>query len=154
MTQVCVGVQFCSATQRIYFTNEELKEIENKDFVKEVSKFNKATNYKIFLSSDMFGFGTDLFFESVPDKFLDVDSEEWEWKESSDYVPIMLPEDYLQLYNLGFAESQGLPLLSKKTVSLASFNIRLTGVNKSKKFKSSIIGFSSKINSILVPEDF
>ncbi|MGY8987042.1 MAG: FtsX-like permease family protein [Flavobacteriales bacterium] len=140
--------------ERIYFTNEELKEIENKDFVKEVSKFNKATNYKIFLSSDMFGFGSDLFFESVPDKFLDVDSEKWEWEEGSDFVPIMMPEDYLQLYNLGFAESQGLPLLSKKTVSLASFNIRLTGVNKSKKFKSSIVGFSSKINSILVPEDF
>ena len=139
---------------KIYFTKEELRDFEDQDFVKEIAKFNKATNFKIFLSSDMFNFGSDLFFESIPDKYLDIESDKWKWEEDSDFIPIMMPEDYLNLYNLGFAESQGLPLLSQKAISLAEFNVHLSGDNKRKKFSGSIVGFSAKINSILVPEEF
>ena len=140
--------------KRIYFTNQELKELKDQDFVKGVSKFNKATNYRISLTSDDFNVYTELFFESIPDKFLDIKPEDWAWELGSNFVPIMMPEDYLQLYNLGFAESQGLPVLSKKTISLAEFNINLDGDERSQTFKSRIVGFSSKINTILVPEDF
>ena len=139
---------------KIYFTKEELRDFEDQDFVKEIAKFNKATNFKIFLSSDMFNFGSDLFFESIPDKYLDIESDKWKWEEDSDFIPIMMPEDYLNLYNLGFAESQGLPLLSQKAISLAEFNVHLSGENKRQVFRGSIVGFSAKINSILVPEDF
>ena len=139
---------------KIYFTKDELKDFENQDFVKEISKFNKATNFEIFLSSDMFNFGSVLFFESIPDKYLDIESDKWKWEEGSDFVPIMMPEDYLKLYNLGFAESQGLPILSPKVISKAEFDVHLSGSNKRKTFRGSVVGFSSKINSILVPEDF
>ena len=139
---------------KIYFTKKELNDLKSQDFVKSVSKFNKATNFRIYLKSEKFNFGSDLFFESIPDRFLDIESDKWGWKEGDSFVPMMMPKDYLQLYNLGFAESQGLPILSEKTISLAKFDIHLSGDYKSKKFKSSIVGFSSNINSILVPEDF
>jgi len=139
---------------KIYFTEEELRDFEDQDFVKEIAKFNKATNFKIFLSSDIFNIGSELFFESIPDKYLDIESDDWKWVKGSDFVPIMMPEDYLKLYNLGFAESQGLPLLSPKTISLARFDVNLSGNNKRETFKGGIVGFSSKINSILVPEEF
>ena len=139
---------------KIYFTEEELRDFEDQDFVKEIARFNKATNFNIYLSSDIFNIGSELFFESVPDKYLDIESDDWKWEEDSDFVPIMMPEDYLKLYNLGFAESQGLPLLSEKVISKAKFNVHLSGANKRQSFKGGIVGFSSKINSILVPEEF
>ena len=139
---------------KIYFTQEELRDFEDQDFVQEIAKFNKATNFKIFLSSDMLNFGSNLFFESIPDKYLDIESDKWKWEEDSDFIPIMMPEDYLHLYNLGFAEPQGLPLLSQKMISSAKFNVRLLGENKRQVFRGGIVGFSAKINSILVPEDF
>ena len=139
---------------KIYFTKEELRDFEDQDFVKEIAKFNKATNFKIFLSSDIFNIGSELFFESIPDKYLDIESDDWKWVKGSDFVPIMMPEDYLKLYNLGFAESQGMPLLSEKVISKAKFDVHLSGSNKRQSFKGGIVGFSSKINSILVPEEF
>jgi len=139
---------------KIYFTKEELRDFEDQDFVKEIAKFNKATNFKIFLSSDIFNIGSELFFESIPDKYLDIESDDWKWEKGSDFVPIMMPEDYLKLYNLGFAESQGMPLLSEKVISKAKFDIHLSGSNKRQSFKGGIVGFPSKINSILVPEEF
>ena len=139
---------------KIYFTEEELRDFEDQDFVKEIAKFNKATNFKIFLSSDIFNIGSELFFESIPDKYLDIESDDWKWEKGSDFVPIMMPEDYLKLYNLGFAESQGMPLLSEKVISKAKFDVHLSGSNKRQSFKGGIVGFPSKINSILVPEEF
>ena len=140
---------------KIYFTEEELKDFEDQDFVKEIARFNKATNFNIFLSLDMFNLGSQLFFESIPDKYLDIDSDKWKWEEGSDFVPIMMPEDYLKLYNLTFSpQSKDLPLLSPKTISKVEFDVHLSGDNKRKTFRGSVVGFSSKINTILVPEDF
>ena len=139
---------------KIYFTKKELRDFEDQDFVKEIARFNKATNFNIYLSSSNFNIGSELFFESIPDKYLDIESDDWKWEKGSNFVPIMMPEDYLKLYNLGFAESQGMPLLSEKVISKAKFDVHLSGSNKRQSFKGGIVGFSSKINSILVPEEF
>jgi len=142
---------------KIYFTEPELKELSNQSFTKDLAKFNTAT-FKINAYSkkakDIPVFYTDLFFESIPDKYLDVTTNEWKWDKTQGFIPIVIPENYLNLYNFGFAESQGLPVLSKNTISAIEFNIEISGNQKSKNFKSKIVGFSNKINSILVPEKF
>lgn len=142
---------------KIYFTNDEISELENQSFTKNISKFNSAT-FKIKAYSKKTEtvpvFYTDLFFESIPDTYLDVETEEWKWEPSLDFIPIIIPENYLNLYNFGFAESQGLPVLSKNTISQIEFNIQISGNNKSKDYKSKIVGFSNKVNSILVPSEF
>lgn len=138
---------------KIYFTEKELREFENQDFVKEISKFNKATNFEIYIDG-LLDFETVLFFESISDKYLDIESDEWKWEDDSDFVPIILSEDYLKLYNFGIAESQGMPLVPIKDVLSINFNVNLAGNNKRQTFKGSVVGFSTKINSILVPEDF
>lgn len=142
---------------RIYFTKEELRDLRKQDFVKGIAKF-KSASFKINAytneSEDIPVFYTDLFFESIPDKYLDVKPEEWQWDEESGFIPIIIPENYLNLYNFGFAESQGLPVLSKNTITLFEFNIKVSGNYKSKTFNGQIVGFSNKINSILVPESF
>ncbi|WP_196887688.1 ABC transporter permease [Aureivirga sp. CE67] len=142
---------------KIYFTEEEILDLKNQDFIEDVSKFKNADFKVQAFTSDSGGFPmfrTDLFFESIPDKYLDVDSEEWKWEESEDFIPIIIPENYLNLYNFGFAESQGLPVLSKNTISNVEFNLQISNRFKSKNYKSKIVGFSNKINSILVPDAF
>lgn len=143
--------------EKIYFTNEEIETLKTKPFIKEVSYFKHATfkvNAYTTRMEDMPPLYTDLFFESIPQTYLDVESEEWDWDESSGFIPIVVPENYLNLYNFGFAESQGLPVISQQTIAQMPFNIRIKGNGKTKEFNSKIVGFSTKINSILVPENF
>lgn len=143
--------------EKIYFTDAEINELQDQTFIHDLSKFNSAS-FKINAYSNKSegipALYTDLFFESIPDKYLDVKSEEWKWDTTLDFIPIIIPENYLNLYNFGFAESQGLPVISKNTISQIEFNIKISGIEKSKNYRSTIVGFSNKINSILVPQDF
>ena len=143
--------------EKIYFTDKEINDLKSQSFTKSVSKFNTAT-FKINAYSNKTEsvpvYYSDLFFESIPDEYLDVETEDWKWDVSLDFIPIIIPENYLNLYNFGFAESQKLPVLSKNTISQIEFSIQISGNNKSKDYKSKIVGFSNKVNSILVPEEF
>jgi hypothetical protein len=141
----------------IYFSDNEINELRNQNFIEDISQFTSATfriKARTDASMNVPMFTTDLFFESVAEKYLDVQPEEWIWDESLEFIPIIIPEDYLNLYNFGFAESQGLPVLSKNTISQLPFKIELIGNGNYQTFDSKIVGFSSKINSILVPQDF
>ena len=83
------------------FTDKEISELESQEFVKEVSKFNNANfEIRMIAKDDQMTFYTDLFFESIPNKYLDVDPDDWEWKPSLNFIPIIIPEDYLNLYRL------------------------------------------------------
>ena len=143
--------------KKIYFTKRELEDIKSQPFVKNVSLFNSA-GFKINAftgkSNNLPAFHSELFFESIPDEYLDVMPEDWEWLPGVNFIPIIIPENYLNLYNFGFAESQNLPVLSKNVISQFEFYIELSGNRKKGIYKSKIAGFSNKINSILVPEKF
>lgn len=52
---------------------------------------------------------SELFFESVPDGFVDVPLKDWQYREGSKEVPIILPRTYINMYNFGFAQSHSLP---------------------------------------------
>lgn len=97
---------------------------------------------------------TDLFFESVPDAYVDVQSEEWKFNPESNVIPIIIPRNYLNLYNFGFAQSRNLPQLSEGIIGMVNLDIRLVGNGKTEQMKGHIVGFSSRLNTILVPESF
>lgn len=143
--------------ERVYFTEEELDDLRAQEFAKEVKVFTSA-NFKISAYSDaqdnLPGLYSALFFESIPSKYLDVETEDWKWDSTTNFLPIVIPEDYLKLYNFGFAESQKLPVLSKKTISHIKFSVRVSGKGITQTFDSKIVGYSNTINSILVPENF
>ena len=138
-------------------TDKDIAHLKKQSFVKRISRFNTATfEISAFTKKgeDIPAFYTDLFFESIPDDYLDVQAQDWKWDQTEKFIPIIIPENYLNLYNFGFAESQGLPVLSKTTISDLTFSIKLRGNGKYDIYKSKIVGFSSKLNSILVPDDF
>lgn len=106
-------------------------------------------------SSAQFPFYTDIAFESVPDSFLDVSTKEWAWNESSDFVPIIVPGMFLDIYNFQFSLSQGLPQLTREVVKMIFFQVNVyddRGVAHS--MRGRVVGFSDRISSLLVPQSF
>jgi hypothetical protein len=94
------------------FDKQELDTIRQLTGVKRIGGFvrNKFPITLYIWPSGKIGFGaaakTDLFFESIPDEFLDFIPKEWEWEENASIVPIMVPKFYLDLWNFGLAPSR------------------------------------------------
>jgi hypothetical protein len=105
-------------------------------------------------TSDRFPFYTDVSFETVSSDFLDEIPEHWTWQEKDDYVPIIVPSLYLDLYNFQFALAQQLPQLTPEVVKMIFFNIRIQGPNGEVVLKGKVAGFSNRIQSMLVPHEF
>ena len=138
------------------FSEREMNELASQPFTKRVGAFT-ASQYKVSCSMGINGvaqLGTDMFFESVPDAFVDVDLKRWHFSEEDDMVPIILPKTYLAIYNFGFAQSQKLPKISENIVGLVEMTIAMRGNGRNEFIKGKVIGFSTRLNTILVPESF
>lgn len=140
---------------KTFFTREELDRLAQQPFVVASGEFTPAC-YRVSGGMSMGGMrmSTYLFFESVPDRFLDVASEAWHFEEQEGRVPIILPRNYLNLYNFGFASAQGLPQLSEELVRDIPLDIEIAGRGASRRFRGQVVGFSNRLNTILVPEAF
>jgi len=138
------------------FSPKEIDELKAQPFTKRVGAFT-ASRYKVACSMGISGvaqLGTEMFFESVPDAFVDVDLQKWHFSEGDGVVPIILPRTYLAIYNFGFAQSQNLPKISESVVGMVELTILMRGNGLSEYIKGRVIGFSSRLNTILVPESF
>lgn len=144
-----------SLGNRAKFTPNEIEDLEKQDFINSVSPF-VSSQYEIFTNIKLgqAQFGTEMFFESVPDDIIDIETSNWKFDEKDNYIPIILPKNYLDLYNFGFAEVRGLPKITEVIAGTVPLNITIYGKNEIDKFRGSIVGFSSRINTILVPMDF
>ena len=139
------------------FSEKEVRALEHQDFAQSVGKFTPSL-YKVSASLGMEGTGihvaTDMFFESVPDAYIDVASQSWTYTEGSRTIPIILPRNYLNMYNFGFAQSRNLPQLSEGLLSLVHLGIHISGNGHTDRYEGQIVGFSNRLNTILVPESF
>ena len=137
------------------FPAGDIAEIEEQPFTKNVGRF-LPSQFKVSAGMGMQGIrmSTDMFFESVPDEFVDVKLDKWKFDPSSDVVPIIIPRNYLNLYNFGFAQSRNLPQLSEGVMGMVNLDIRIMGNGQVKQLKGNIVGFSNRLNTILVPETF
>lgn len=137
------------------FTTAELEDLAAQPFVAAVGGFTPA-DYRISGSVGAGGmrFSTYLFFEAVPGRFLDVASDAWSYEPGSREVPIIIPRNYVNLYNYGFARSQGLPQLSEGIFQRVGIDLELSGNGLREHFRGRIVGLSNRLNTILVPESF
>ena len=137
------------------FSASDVEELRHQPFVRDVGGF-KPAQFGVSAGIDMGGMrmSTDLFFESVPDRFIDVQSERWTFDPASHTVPIILPRNYLNLYNFGFARSKGFPQLSEGLIGAVNIDVRLSGNGRERLMRGNIVGFSNRLNTILVPEPF
>lgn len=134
---------------------EEIEQLRKLPEVAAVGTIQPAY-FKALLSvdNDQFPFQTDASFESVPTNFIDQLPAGWDWKEGDDFVPVILPMLFLDLYNFQFALAQQLPQLSPEIIQMLNFNITLTTSSPALVLKGRIVGTSDRIQSLLVPESF
>lgn len=139
------------------FRQREVRELRKQAFVDDIGEFTPS-RYGVFatIGSQEMGmqFSTEMFFESIPDKFIDVDLSEWNYHEGSDSVPIILPRNYLNLYNFGFAASRGMPAISEGLVKAVGIRLDLRGTMGSRQLTGHVVAFSKRLNTILVPQNF
>lgn len=138
------------------FTLPEVQDLEGQEFVERIGLFTSSA-YDVnasFRLDQTTSFSTEMFFESVPDEFVDVKIDDWRYEQGSREVPIILPRNYLDLYNFGYAQSRNMPKLSEGILSAISLNIVLSGGGMRDEYEGRIVGFSTRLNTILVPQVF
>jgi hypothetical protein len=142
------------SSNRTCFTQDEIDDLAAQPWVKRVGKF-MASDFEVS-ASVQFGqrsMSTALFFESVPDEFIDIDTHGWSFDPAHPIINIILPKDYLALYNFGFASSQGLPQVGEGLLSSIPMQITISGNGKTGTYSARIIGFSTRINTVAVPAE-
>ncbi|MBA3827871.1 MAG: hypothetical protein H0X33_02950 [Taibaiella sp.] len=100
------------------------------------------------------GFGTDMFLEAAPDRFIDKIPSGWQWHQGDNDVPIIISNEFLSLYNYGFAMSAGLPQLSASSIQSLTFTLKVGEGDRQDRYRAHVVGFSDRIASVLVPDSF
>lgn len=140
------------------FSAEEIANLEQQPFVAALGRFTPSkfqVSAGLGLGSALGGgLSTYMFLEAVPDRFLDLKPSDWHWEEGQQEVPLIIPRSYLGLYNSAFAQSQGLPLLSEATIGAIPLGLELRGGLEEQHYRGRIVGFSNRLNTLLVPEHF
>ncbi len=84
----------------IYFNNEEINNFKKQSFVDDISFFNTASGFNIYLYIGELGLRTDIFFESIPDKYLEIVNEQnknlWKWNETSSRKNLKKRDSHLE----------------------------------------------------------
>lgn len=136
------------------FSDAEIEELKSQPWAKRVGKFTSA-DFNISASVDFAGRGlsTALFFESLPDEFVDIVSD-FQFDPAKGEIPVIVPRDYLALYNYGFAASRGMPQLSEEIIKQVPIQIAVYGNGHYDTYPARIAGLSSRLNTIAVPDSF
>ena len=132
------------------FSDKELKTIREQPFAREVGVFS-AASYEVF--GDISVAGVEL---ASTDSFVDFADKDrkWTFDPESGVVPIIIPKAYINVYNFGFAPSRSLPKVSGSVFGLVSLNLILRGNGARVQVTGKVVGLSSRLNTILVPQSF
>lgn len=138
------------------FSSFDIEDVRKQPFCKKVGAFT-SSQYKVSAAMSMQGaepLNTEMFFEAVPDSFVDAAASDWQYKPGDEQVPVILPRTYIALYNFGFAQSRNLPKVSDGLVGMIDMHIFINANGQHAQFKGKVLGFSSRLNTILVPQNF
>lgn len=138
------------------FSEQDIADIASRPWVRKVGRFSSAS-FNVYAKVELGGssMGSALFLESIPDEFFDVTPKGWTYEPGrSSYVPVILSKDYLSLYNFGFATSRGMPQVSEEVIGMVPLKLSLSGNGRQEWVDARIVGFSSRLNTIAVPEEF
>lgn len=138
------------------FSDQDIADIEQQPWCRKVGRFTSSKFSVVAAigggSSPMIR--TMFFFESIPNSFIDVDSTSWHFDPQRPQVPVIMSREYLSLYNFGFAATQGMPKVSEGEVSSVPLSFNLSGNGHNDMMGGRIVGFSNRLNTIIVPDEF
>ena len=136
-------------------SDKDIDDLKKQPFVESVGLLSPGRfKASIQSNSSRLPFYTDIAFESVPNEFIDVTSKDWIWDETKSFVPVIVPNMFLDFYNFQFSFSQNLPQLTQQVVKMIVFKINVYGPDGVVSFNGRVVGFSDRISSLLVPQEF
>ena len=154
------GLLLNLSTNNKSFSQDEIEQIQEIEGVEDLGSFSR-NHFPLTVHvwpAGKIGLGSaaraDLFFEAIPNRFLDQIPDGWDWEEDDPIVPIIVPKFYLDLWNFGLAPSRPeYPALSLEAASSMPVEIWI-GEDQSQKMIGRFVAFSKRINSVLVPQKF
>lgn len=137
------------------FSEEEISEIESQPWAGGVARF-QAADFSVRAGVELGdrAMHTALFLESIPDSLLDINKSAWKFDPANPSIPIVISKDYLALYNFGFASTGKMPMISEGMLSSIPLKITLAGNGHSATLPGHIVGYSSWLNTVAVPQAF
>ncbi|MBO4870442.1 MAG: ABC transporter permease [Muribaculaceae bacterium] len=139
------------------FGDADIANIEAQPWCRKVGRFMNS-EFSIFATIGLGNSGramrSQFFFEAIPTDFIDVTDAEWNFNPNQPEVPVIVSRDYLSLYNFGFAATQGLPRISEGQVGMIPLSFTLSGNGLNETMPGRIVGFSNRLNTVIVPEAF
>ena len=138
------------------FSDADIQDLEQQPWCRQVGRFLNSD----FAIDARLGVGsghamhTQFFFEAIPDEFIDIDPAQWGFSPDKPEVPVVISRDYLSLYNFGFAATKGMPRISEGQAEMLPIEFTLSGNGKRMDMPGRIVGFSNRLNTVIVPEDF
>ena len=137
------------------FEQKEIDKMKKEPFIEDVQAV-VSNNFRVWLETNdemIPPFKTDVFIQAVNAKFLDVKSDKWKWKEGDNFVPIIMPRDFVVMLNT-FMSASGIPQISDELATQVKFRLRISNGTNQEWVDSKIIGFTNEIPALLVPEEF
>ena len=138
------------------FSDTDISDLEQQPWCRQVGRFLNSD----FAIDARLGVGSghamhsQFFFEAIPDEFIDIDPEQWGFNPDKPVVPVIISRDYLSLYNFGFASTQGMPRISEGQAEMIPLEFTLSGNGLRDDMPGRIVGFSNRLNTVIVPEEF
>lgn len=150
-----VGLSSTLSGKTPSFSPDDIADIEAQPWAGKIAPF-QAADFSVWAGVDFGGrsLSTSLFFESLPDDVVDVDLDKWTFDPAKPVIPILISKDYLTLYNMGFAQSGGFPVVSEGMFSSIPLTVGLRGNGLTATLPARIVGFSSWLNTVAVPQSF
>ena len=138
------------------FSDGDIRDLEHQPWCRQVGRFlnsDFAVDARLGVGSGH-AMHTQFFFEAIPDEFIDIDPADWGFSPAKPEVPVVISRDYLSLYNFGFAATQGMPRISEGQAEMLPLEFTLSGNGKRDNMPGRIVGFSNRLNTVIVPQEF
>lgn len=137
------------------FSTAELENMKGLEFTENVEPIlNNNFDVSLQTNSELVPyFRSDVFVQSISADFIDLPLENWAWQPNDNFVPIILPREFLVMLNT-FASAKGIPQVSDELAKSIGFKFTLSNSEKKEWHDAKIIGFTSEVSSILVPHAF
>lgn len=137
------------------FSDREIENIRKQSFTAAVDPIlSNSFGVSIQTDSELVPyFRSDVFVQSIDQDFIKINEKNWQWEEGDEFVPIVMPRDFLVMLNT-FASAKGIPQVSDELAKSIGFKFTLYNDDGKEWQKAKIVGFTNEVSAILVPQSF
>ena len=135
------------------FSDKEVEQLKSQAFIDDVAPL-VANRFRVQLSGGTaIPFKSDFILETIDNDFLDTLPPGFTWQPGQSSVPLIISSDFLEIFNL-FAPTADIPQFSQETATQLQPYITIFGKGSTDTYQASILAFTDRINSIVVPKNF